>query len=502
MSSDRCARIPPLEKADFAKSAEFLPPDRNPAFISDAVGLSVSENSFAGMFCTERLSYTCSLTLTATMSKDKWSDGFLRTTGLHELGPGTNILMHLLFTPTNQIPSIPLPTTMIANPLLITNVQLVTPDETVRPVCIEIDSETGIISAIHEGSSPPNAVGDVIFDGGGELFAFAGFIDIHTHGANGVDLSMAKDDTVSIIAEAKLKEGVTSFLPTTWTASPEHKIAMAHSAAKYYADQKFARTPFMHIEGPYLNPDQAGAQDARYMRPPDASEIQALHEICPVGLVSLAVELDGAPEFIREMKTRLGIATSAAHSAATYAEYRAAREAGLGHLTHFCNQMSRLHHREIGLVGAGFLDDDVMIEIICDTIHLCPEMIELTFKHRSCDRMMLITDSIAASHLGDGRYPLHDTEIIVKDGAARIPAGNLAGSIVQFYQALQNVADITRIEWNELSKTTAANQARALGLNDRGRIQQGMLADLTLLGPSLNPVATFVGGEKRWEAGG
>ena len=382
---------------------------------------------------------------------------------------------------------------------IIANVQLVTPGEPICPVCIEIDSDSEKIVAVHPGGSPPDGAGEVIFDGGGELFAFAGFIDVHTHGANGVDLSMAEDDTVAIIAEAKLKEGVTSFLPTTWTASPDHKIAMARAAANYFADQKFARTPFLHIEGPYLNPDQAGAQDARQMRPPDADEIRGLHEICPVGLVALAVELDGTLEFIREMK-ELGIVTSAAHSAATYAEYKSAREAGLGQLTHFCNQMSRLHHREIGLVGAGFLDDDVMIEIICDTIHLCPEMIELTFKHRSCDRLMLITDSIAASHLGDGTYPLHDTEIVVKDGAARIPAGNLAGSIVQFHQALKNVSDITGIALNELSKTSAANQARALGLHDRGVIKQGMLADLTLLGPSLNPVATFVGGEKRWEA--
>ena len=114
-----------------------------------------------------------------------------------------------------------------------------------------------------------------------------GFIDIHTHGANGFDLSHATHEAVETIAEAKLAEGVTTFLPTTWTASQEDKLAMAKAAAAYRENQRFARTPFLHIEGPYLNPVQAGAQDPQYMRKPSVDEIKAIHEICPVGLVSL-----------------------------------------------------------------------------------------------------------------------------------------------------------------------------------------------------------------------
>ena len=241
------------------------------------------------------------------------------------------------------------------------------------------------------------------------------------------------------------------------------------------------------------------SQDARYMRRPDAEEIRRIHDVCPVGLISLAVELDGALPFLAEMR-KMGIVTSAAHSAASYADFQAAREMGLSHLTHYCNQMSALHHRNIGLVGAALLDDGVMIEVICDGIHLCPDMIRLIFKHRSCDRLMLITDSIAAAHLGDGRYPLHDGEIIVKDGAARIAAGNLAGSIVTFDEALRLVSKVTALPLNELSKTCAANQARSLRLKDRGRLQQGLLADLTLLTPGLEVIATYVGGEQRYSA--
>ena len=379
----------------------------------------------------------------------------------------------------------------------IADVLLVSPNDLIRPVSIEMGDD-GHIGQIHEGHDPP-AGSKVIFDGGGEVYVTAGFIDIHTHGAKGVDLSYATLKAVETMAEAKLAEGVTTFLPTTWTASPEHKIAMAEAAAAYRKEQRFARTPFLHVEGPYLNPAQAGAQDPRYMRKPDIEEIRHLHSICPVGLISLAIEVEGAIPFLREMK-RMGIVTSAAHSAATYAEFLAAKEAGLAHLTHYCNQMSGLHHREVGLVGAGLLDDSILIEVICDTIHLCPDMIRLAFKHRSCERLMLITDSIAASHLGDGRYPLHDGEIIVKDGAARIPAGNRAGSVLTFDEALRNVVRITGLPLNEIARTCAANQARSLRLNDRGGVKQGLLADLTLLTPDLEVVAVYVGGEKRYSA--
>lgn len=380
---------------------------------------------------------------------------------------------------------------------VINDVLLVSPGAHIRPVSIEL-GEDNCIEQIHEGHDPP-AGSDVIFDGGGEVNVMPGFIDIHTHGANGFDLSNATLEAVETIAEAKLAEGVTTFLPTTWTASPEEKIAMAKAAAEYRKNQRFARTPFIHVEGPFLNPAQAGAQNTNNMRLPSIEEIRKINEICPVGIVSLAVELEGAIPFIREMRN-MGIITSAAHSAATYSEYCTAREVGLKHLTHYCNQMTGLHHREIGLVGAALLDDKVMIEIICDTVHLCPDMIKLVFKHRSCDQLMLITDSIAASHLGDGVYPLHETEIIVKNGEARIPAGNLAGSIVTFDEALRNVSRITKLTLNELSKTCAANQANSLGIRDRGRIKQGLLADLTLLTPKLEVVATYVGGEQRFSA--
>jgi len=373
----------------------------------------------------------------------------------------------------------------------ITGVQLVSPGQSIRTVSIAFSGD-GRIDDISTDRG-----GDVMVDGVGELYALPGFIDIHTHGANGADIASATKAAVSNLAEAKLREGVTTFLPTTWTTSAEHLEAMVAAAAAYRGDQTFSRAPSLHIEGPYLNASQAGAQDPSLMRLPDSEEIARLNQICPIGIVSLAIELDGALPFIAKMKD-LGILTSAAHSAATMAEYRLARQAGLQHLTHFCNQMSRLHHREIGLVGAGLLDPTVNLEMICDTIHLCEDMIALVFKLHSLDHIMLITDSIKASHLSDGQYPQGRSHIIVKDGAARIPEGNLAGSTLQFHHGLRHVARITGLPLHDLVKTTSTNQARTLGLTDRGEIRPGLLGDIVLLTKDYEVEMTFVGGELKY----
>lgn len=375
-------------------------------------------------------------------------------------------------------------------PTSLTNIRLVTPGRDIESLNISVNSE-GLISGI--GGGTPDGE---IFDAEG-LLAFAGFIDIHTHGANGGDVTHGTEDSLRIMAEAKLREGVTTFLPTTWTEAQDVQLSMARGVAAYREREDFARTPALHVEGPYLNPAQAGAQNPDLMRAPNVDEVRELAAICPVALLSLAVELDGAEEFIAVMKGD-GIVTSAAHSAATREDFIKARAAGLAHLTHYCNQMSPLHHRSVGLVGSGLLDDEVLIELICDTIHLCPDMIELVFKLRSTDQLMLITDSIAASHLGDGTYKLGEAaDITVIDGVARIAAGNLAGSTLQFHDGLRNVAGITGLPLPELAKCTAANQARSLGLTDRGRLEPGLLADIVLLNDDFGVEAVFVGGERK-----
>lgn len=378
---------------------------------------------------------------------------------------------------------------------LLIHADLHTPGRHLADACLEIRS--GRIHAIHEGgASQPDL--PVLFDAKHQR-TLPGFVDIHTHGALGRDLCDGEPGALNVISRAKIREGVTTFLPTTLTVSPEALREVVAMAVPYMQAPSFAKAPCLHVEGPFINCNCVGAQNPQFVRPPDAVELKTLHDIAPVGVVSMAPETEGGLAFIEEMKA-LGVVTSIAHTAATYAQFLAARAAGATHLTHFCNQMTPLHHREVGIVGAGLLDDAVNIEIICDRIHLCDEMIALAFKHRSVDQMMLITDSMAASWMPDGPYELAEMKVQVKNGEARLESGALAGSTLRYHEALRNVHEITRIPLEELTKASGYNQAKSIGLEGIGEIAPGAAADIVVVGDDFVPVAVFVDGQDKLPA--
>ncbi|MGE9271145.1 MAG: N-acetylglucosamine-6-phosphate deacetylase [Verrucomicrobiales bacterium] len=299
------------------------------------------------------------------------------------------------------------------------------------------------------------------------------------------------------MAKRKLQEGVTTWLPTTLTQPREKLQSIVGTVAEYMANPEFTRCPGLHIEGPFINVSKAGAQNPEFVREPDFSEIEALHAIAPALIVSLAPDVKGAVDFIAEA-TKAGMTTSAAHTAATCEQVMAAKEAGLTHLTHFGNAMTPLHHREIGVVGTGLLDDELMIELICDTIHLCPDMLKLLFKRVSIDRLMMITDSMAASWIDKGEVLLGGLEVVVENDTARLKEGGaLAGSALRFNRGLKHVVELTEMPLDQLVKATSWNQARSLGLEHFGKIEAGFYADIVLLNDDFTVHRTLVAGEIR-----
>lgn len=373
--------------------------------------------------------------------------------------------------------------------LLIANCRIVSPGVDLPNASIEISE--GLIKQIYlPGDAVPNVEHRVDASG---LLAVPGFIDIHTHGAGGGDACAADLDSLRRMARAKLSEGVTTFLPTTLTLPSEELEAIARTVAEYRKDAQFAQVPGIHLEGPFINPQCVGAQNPIYVRPPDLKELVRLQEICPIAILSMAVEMAGGMELVRSA-SRMGIVVSLAHTAATYAQFCEAKSAGLTHLTHFCNQMTPLHHREIGLVGAGLMDSDVRLELICDGLHLSADMIRLVFKSKSHFRLMLITDSIAASHQPDGNYTIGGLPLTVKQGAARLANGALAGSTLRMNDALRYVHELTHISLADLIATTSLNQAQSLGYDQLGRIAAGYAADIALLGENFEVVKTMVAG--------
>lgn len=368
---------------------------------------------------------------------------------------------------------------------LIRNARLVSPGwETTGPL-------------VMEGGEIVEATGgeaDEIIDAGGRL-VMPGFIDIHSHGADGADACDGTVESIRHIARRKLQEGVTTWLPTTLTQPAARLRGILEACAEAMAEPGLCRMPGLHLEGPFINAAKAGAQNPQFVRPPDVGELRALHGIAPLKVLSIAPEMPGALEVIR-VAGELGIVCSAAHTAATYPQVMAAKAAGLRHLTHFGNAMTPLHHREIGVVGAGLLDDGLMLEVICDGVHLAEEMVAMIFKCVPIDRIMLITDSVAASWREDGPMQLGGLDAEISEGVVRLKTGELAGSALKFNEGLANVRRITGLPLAEIVKTTAWNQARSLGLGKVGKLEPGYAADVVMLEEDFTVRGVWVEGRR------
>ena len=333
-------------------------------------------------------------------------------------------------------------------------------------------------------------------------YVVPGFIDVHLHGACGYDVcDEDKPEAIAEIAKAKLEEGCTSFLPTTLTVSNKTLMAAAKNVAAYIkSGEPYAKVIGIHLEGPFINPSCCGAQNPEYVRKPDIKEVLKISKVSPVRQVSFAVEEKGGVKFVEEC-FKNGIVPSCGHTGATLADFMPGYEKGLRHMTHFCNQMTKLHHREIGMVGAAFLIDDLNTEVICDKIHLCPDMLRLIFKKRPLEHIQMITDSLRCSHLEDGyAFEMGGLKVMLKDGQARlVEGGALAGSTLWMNQGLKNLRDVTGLPLKDLIRVTSWNQAIEQGLGKKlGKVEKGFIADLAVLDTrSFDVCAVFVNGEQR-----
>ncbi len=377
--------------------------------------------------------------------------------------------------------------------LLIQNATVITPGIKLNGAAILVDNGK-IRRVFAAGEALPKA--DETFDAAGQMVV-PGFIDMHFHGAMGYETTTDDPKAMAAIGKAKILEGVTDCCPTTLTLSEDRLAKSLGYIEAYRQNPTGAEVIGTHLEGPYVNPECLGAQNPAYQRNPDIDEIRRLHAVSPVSLITYAIELPGALEFTEDLLD-MGILPSCGHTNATAAQFNAGCLRGLRRLTHFCNQMTKLHHREIGMVGTGLRNSEVYLEMICDKIHLCPDMIDLIFHRKNLDHIILITDAMEASHLQAGKYQLGGLDVIVKDGAARLASnGALAGSILEMNNALKNVYEVTGMPLEELIRTTSLNQAQELGIRDLGRIEAGFRANLTVLDDDFKVTQVFLRGKKQ-----
>jgi N-acetylglucosamine-6-phosphate deacetylase len=380
----------------------------------------------------------------------------------------------------------------MAKPIIIFNGKLVLPDGVRTPGWIQVLE--GRIAAVGAGMPPAEMPGDRV-DAGNRLI-LPGFIDLHVHGVAGVDVMDAQEASLHRMAEVFATHGVTSFLPTTWTASPQRTLEALRCIASCTGKRtKGATILGAHLEGPFLNPAKCGAQQVEHIRRAEREEAARLLDLDVIRLVALAPEFPENHWLIQEC-VRRGIAVSAAHTSATFAQMQHAKSLGLRQVTHMFNAMSPLHHREPGVAGAALIMPEIRCELIADNVHVHPAL--LAFLHRVKGRagIILITDAVSAAELPDGEHRIDGRPVRVGNGAVSMPDGTLAGSTLMMDRALRNLSRATGEPVENLWETTSFNAAQAIGIGDRkGRLAPGMDADIVVIDEQCAVWLTMVEGQ-------
>jgi N-acetylglucosamine-6-phosphate deacetylase len=309
----------------------------------------------------------------------------------------------------------------------------------------------------------------------GRGIAAPGFVDVHIHGFAGVDFATADDDGYRRATEALLETGVTSFRPSFITA-PEAELLASLAGVPHGLGA--------HLEGPFISPERLGMHPAAARRNPDAALLERLLAAGPVAHMTLAPELPGASQLIDVLVAR-GITVACGHTNATAAEAYAAFDRGATHVTHLFNAMRPFTHRDPGIAGAALARDDVTVELILDGNHLSDEAVLLALRSAP-GRIALVTDACAAARMGDGDWKMGSVDVFVRDGAARLADGTLAGSVLTLPDAIR---DFVRI---------GATVEQALHAASRRSLAPGAPADVVVLDEdSLEPTATYLAGVRR-----
>jgi N-acetylglucosamine-6-phosphate deacetylase len=366
--------------------------------------------------------------------------------------------------------------------MLIFNAHLYTPSGLLSPGWLL--TEAGRIKAMDDGLPPhlPSSQTHEVLDAQGKS-VLPGFIDLHAHGALGCEAMDGTPQCLVTLARAYARHGVTSFLPTSWTASGT-AISAVLEAVKVVKGcvEGGAEILGVHLEGPYLNPERCGAQDNTLIRRAERAEALPWLESGIVRLLTLAPEYEENKWLISEC-VRRGIAVNAGHTSASYEEIRTAVQLGLSGITHCFNAMPPLNHRNPGVLGAALTLPELRCELIADNIHVAPPVMALLVKAKGTAGINLITDAVRPTGLPDGSYPIDDHRtIMLKDSAARLPDGTLAGSTLTMERALHNIQQAAGLSLADAWEMSSLTAARAIGLeSDKGTLSPGKHADLVLI---------------------
>lgn len=344
------------------------------------------------------------------------------------------------------------------------------------------------------GRGDPPCRADRIIDLQGGLLA-PGLIDLHAHGALGVDTMDASPEALQRMARFYASHGVTSFLATTMTAPFDQILMALRNIAQVMATGTEGATLLgAHVEGPYLDAERRGCQDPTYVHRASIDEYPLLFETGAVRLITIAPEFRENEPLIHYAIAQ-GAAVAVGHSRASYEEICRAVDLGATQVTHLFNGMDPLHHRAPGLVGAALTLAPLYCQLIADNVHIHPAVLALAVRAKGLERTLLVTDAMSATGMADGDYILGNIAVTVRDGVSRTPEGVLAGSTLTMERAVINIASATGLSFDAAWMMGSMIPARALGIADhKGAIAVGMDADLVALDADHTVCLTMVEG--------
>lgn len=342
----------------------------------------------------------------------------------------------------------------------------------------------GIIHSIHTEDMPAHELPkNTHIINAKSLNVIPGFIDGHIHGAAGADVMDGTTDALNIMAKALPKEGTTSFLATTITQAPENINKVLKNIAEYTTKPKHAEMLGVHLEGPFIEKEKAGAQPLKYIKKPNIKTFKKWQNISnnKIKTITLAPEHDKSREFMHYLSNS-GVNISAGHTNINYEGMKEVVKYGVSQVTHLCNAMTGIHHRDIGVVGAAFYLSELRAELIADGIHVSKEMMQMIYDNVGSERLILITDAMRAKGLKPGTYDLGGQDVIVSEDRAKLPNGSLAGSILKMDEGARIMLQLRGVTLSHIIEMASINPAKQLNIFDKkGSILVNKDADLLIV---------------------
>lgn len=378
--------------------------------------------------------------------------------------------------------------------LLITNGNLVTKSDIRSNAAVGI--RAGKITFVGSKTVVEAKDSSEVIDAGGALIS-PGLIDSHTHGGGGFDFLTANDREIDKMLCWYASNGVTALLPTLSAGLKKDFISACQVLSRVFKRKSpGAKILGLHIEGPYINKEKKGAQPYDEKNPVSITEVNDYIDYFQdaVQVMTLAPEIDGGLELIDALVEK-HVICSVGHSNATYAEMVQAVEHGLTRSTHTFNAMSQLEHHEPGIVGAVMACDAIFAEVTLDGFHVHVGAVKALLKAKGVHKVVLITDSIQATGLGDGEFIRPgNRHVYVKDSVARLKSGSLAGSVLTLNCAVDNAVHLLELPLHQAVNLASYNVAESLGLKGIGVIQEGCAADIIVHDDRMKIIHTIVDG--------